>query len=112
MARAAGVSIGAPAATKSFCISTTIIAVLAALIASICIVQSSLAVPILLRDSAASQEFLRISVPLGCAATKFVRLLIALGAKSSDWPPRSVGSHHVPFREAYFYPHRLHIYSR
>ena len=29
MARAAGVSIGAPAATKSFCISTTIIAVLA-----------------------------------------------------------------------------------
>src|SRR4051812_17320605 len=39
MARAAGVSIGAPAATKSFCISTTIIAVLAGLISLICILR-------------------------------------------------------------------------
>lgn len=37
MARAAGVSIGAPVATKSFCMSTTIIAVLAGSISLICI---------------------------------------------------------------------------
>jgi hypothetical protein len=41
MARAAGVSIGAPAATKSFCISTTIIAVFAGSVASTRIVKSS-----------------------------------------------------------------------
>jgi hypothetical protein len=35
-ARAAGVSIAAPAATKSFCISTTIMAVFFASITSIC----------------------------------------------------------------------------
>jgi hypothetical protein len=40
IARAAGVSIGSPVATKSFCISTTIIAVFAGSIALICIVRS------------------------------------------------------------------------
>jgi hypothetical protein len=42
MARAAGVSIGAPAATKSFCMSTTIMAAFAGSIVSTRIVASPL----------------------------------------------------------------------